>query len=108
MVRKTHNKLVRDCIPSILESQNVQFGIEEMPQIEYRQALRRKLIEEATEAAEAAEANLITELADLYEVIDATMSAYDIPRDEVLACQMQRKTDRGAFRHKLRLLWTEA
>lgn len=108
MVRKTHNKLVRDCIPSILESQNIQFGIEEMPQIEYRQALRRKLIEEATEAAEAAEANLITELADLYEVIDATMSAYDIQRNEVLACQMQRKTDRGAFRRKLRLLWTEA
>ena len=107
MVRKEYNKLVRDRIPAILESQQVKFGIEEMTQADYCQALRQKLIEEAQEAAEAVETNLVTELADLCEVIDATMGAYGIQRNQVLACQMQRRIDRGAFNQKLRLLWTE-
>jgi predicted house-cleaning noncanonical NTP pyrophosphatase (MazG superfamily) len=107
MVRKDYNKLVRDFIPDILHKQQVQYGIEEMPQDEYCQALRNKLIEEAQEAAEATEANLITELADLWEVIDATMTAYGIQRNQVLACQMQRRIERGAFSRKLKLLWTE-
>jgi hypothetical protein len=45
MVRKEYNKLVRDRIPEILESQQVKFGIEEMTQADYCQALRCKLIE---------------------------------------------------------------
>lgn len=107
MVRKDYNKLVRDGIPEILESQRVKFGIEEMTQAEYCRALRQKLVEEAQEAAEAGETDLVTELADLYEVIDATMGAYGIQRHQVLACQRQRRIDRGAFSQKLRLLWTE-
>lgn len=107
MVRKEHNKLVRDRIPAILESQQVKFGIEEMTQADYCQALRQKLIEEAQEAAKAVEIDLVAELADLCEVIDATMGAYGIERNQVLACQMQRRIDRGAFSQKLRLLWTE-
>ncbi|TVP71089.1 MAG: nucleotide pyrophosphohydrolase [Leptolyngbya sp. LCM1.Bin17] len=106
-MRKDYNKLVRDGIPEILESQQVKFVVEEMTQAEYCQALRQKLIEEAQEAAEAVETNLVTELADLCEVIDAMMEAYGIQRNQVLACQMQRRIDRGAFSQKLRLLWTE-
>jgi len=90
-----------------LESQQVKFAIEEMTQADYCQALRRKLIEEAQEAAESGEDTLVTELADLWEVIDATMSVYGIQRNQVLACQMQRRIDRGTFSRKLRLLWTE-
>ena len=94
-------------IPEILESQQVKFAVEPMTQADYCQALRRKLIEEAQEAADAVETNLVTELADLCEVIDATMGAYGIQRNQVLACQMQRRIERGAFSQKLRLLWTE-
>lgn len=108
MVRKEFNKLVRDRIPEILQSQQVQFGIEEMNQEEYCLALRQKLIEEAHEAAEAVDTQLVTELADLWEVIDATMDAYGLQRNQVLACQMQRRIERGAFGQKLKLLWTEA
>lgn len=107
MVYRKCNKLVRDRIPEILEAQQVQFAVEEMSQVEYCQALRQKLIEEAQEAAKAVEANLVTELADLWEVIDATMSAYDIQRNQVLACQMQRRIERGTFSRKLKLLWTK-
>ena len=107
MPRKEHNKLVRDLIPEILDSQHVRFSVEAMTNEDYRQALRQKLIEEAQEAATATDANLATELADLWEVIDATLAAYGLQREYVLACQMQKRIDRGAFRRKLRLLWTE-
>lgn len=108
MVRKEYNKLIRDRIPEILERQQVPFAVEEMPPADYRQALRQKLVEEAQEAAAAADADLVTELADLWEVIDATLQAYGLERQQVLACQRQRQLERGGFNRKLRLLWTEA
>lgn len=107
MPRKEYNKLVRDRIPEILNAQKIQFSVETMPKDEYRQALRQKLIEEAQEVAEADDANIAAELADLWEVIDATLVAYGIQRAHVLSCQMQRRSDRGSFTKKLRLLWTE-
>ncbi|MEB3211601.1 MAG: nucleoside triphosphate pyrophosphohydrolase [Leptolyngbyaceae bacterium] len=107
MPRKEHNKLVRDRIPEILENQNVRFSVEEMTLAEYRQALRQKLIEEAQEVATATDANLAAEIADLWEVIDATLNAYQLRREDVLARQMQRRIDRGSFNRRLRLLWTE-
>lgn len=74
---------------------------------EYRQALRQKLMEEAQEAAAAAEADVIIELADLLEVIDTTLIAYGLEHEQVLAFQAQRHRERGGFSQQLRLLWTE-
>lgn len=108
MVRKDYNKLVRDRIPEILTNQHVRFSVETMSHSEYRRALRLKLVEEAKEAATAPEQDLITELADLWEVIDNTISAYGLSRNQVLACQLQRRMERGAFDNRLRLLWTES
>lgn len=107
MTRKEYNKLIRDQIPEILEAQNIAFSVEEMTETEYRRALRAKLMEEAEEAAEADDADLMTELADLLEVIDATLAAYGIPRSQVLEIQTKRRTERGGFMQKLRLLWTD-
>ena len=64
-------------------------------------------MEEAQEAAEAEEAALTAELADLLEVIDATLIAYGLEREQVLACQAQRQKERGGLTQQLRLLWTE-
>jgi len=105
--RKPHNKLVRDRIPQILAAHHIPCALTEMGEVDYRQALRHKLIEEATEAAEATEADLVTELADLYEVIDAILAVYGIQRQRVLVCQQQRRRERGGFSRRLRLLWTE-
>ncbi len=58
---------------------------------EYLEALRQKLIEEAQEAALASPKDLVKELADLYEVIDAVLVAYPIEREVVLAVQKQRR-----------------
>jgi len=107
MPRHKYNKLIRDLIPTILEEKQIPFAVETMTTDEYRQALRRKLVEEAQEAAAAEDADLVIELADLLEVIDATLVAYGLERNQVLACQVQRQRERGGFSQQLRLLWTE-
>jgi len=107
MPRHEYNKLIRDRIPTILEEKQIPFAVETMTTDEYRQALRQKLMEEAQEAAAAEEADLITELADLLEVIEATLIAYGLDRDQVLACQARRQRECGGFSQRLRLLWTE-
>src|SRR5260370_33253826 len=68
---KEYRKLVRDGIPEIIRRKGEQCEVAVMAEEEYRQALREKLVEEATEAAQAATLQaLITELADVQEVLD--------------------------------------
>jgi len=106
-MRKEYNKLIRDEIPRIIRENGRECAIETMQDAEYRRALLEKLIEEANEVAEADPHKLAVELADLYEVIDATMAAHGLEREVVLAEQRKRRVERGGFEKRLRLLWTE-
>jgi predicted house-cleaning noncanonical NTP pyrophosphatase (MazG superfamily) len=106
-MRKEYNKLVRDHIPEIIRQDGRQCGVEVMPEDEYVRALKDKLIEEAQEAAVARPEDLVKELADLYEVMDALMAASGIDHRAVLAKQEERRQNRGGFDQRLRLLWTD-
>lgn len=106
-MRRDYNKLVRDRIPEIIEASSKRCGIETMPDVEYRQALLQKLVEEAQEARQAAPDELITELADLQEVIAALLAAWHISPEKVQQIQDQRRAERGGFEQRLKLLWTE-
>jgi predicted house-cleaning noncanonical NTP pyrophosphatase (MazG superfamily) len=105
--RTIHNKLVRDCIPDIIDAEGRRCATEIMDDAEYRQALLAKLVEEAREAAEAEPGELAKELADLYEVIDAVMMAFGLDKDAILATQQKRRGERGGFEGRIRLLWVE-
>jgi predicted house-cleaning noncanonical NTP pyrophosphatase (MazG superfamily) len=70
----------------------------------YQQALRQKLVEEAREVAMASEGDLVTELSDLFEVMDALISTYEISEEKVRQMQAQRRADRGGFTQRLFLL----
>ena len=74
---------------------------------EYRRALLDKLVEEAQEAANAKPEELVKELADLYEVIDAVVAAHGLDRNTIKAMQVNRNVERGGFEKRIRLLWTE-
>lgn len=102
------NKLVRDRIPEIIRQAGRDFGVETMKEEEFRQALRTKLVEEAQEAAAATGADLVTELADLCEVMNALMAVYGIDRETVLKEQQQRQIERGGFSRRIKLLWSGA
>jgi len=106
-MRKEYDKLVRDRIPEIIRQDGRQCGVEVMPEDEYVQALKDKLVEEAKEAAAAGSDDLVKELADLNEVIDALMAACGIERQAVLARQEERRQSRGGFDQRFRLLWAD-
>ncbi|TVQ21911.1 MAG: nucleotide pyrophosphohydrolase [Leptolyngbya sp. DLM2.Bin15] len=106
MPRQDYHKLVRDRIPDILQDYDIPHEIVTMDEASYAEALRRKLVEEAQEAA-AADADLVTELADLFEVIDALLTLHGIDRQTVLTQQTQRRDERGAFHQRWLLRWTE-
>ena len=106
-MRTEYFKLVRDHIPDIIRSDRHAYDIVTMDEDEYRQALREKLVEEAHEAANANPQKLITELADLYEVIDALEVSYGIKDEEVRSEQERRHAERGGFERRIKLLWIE-
>ncbi len=106
-MRQKHNKLIRDRIPEIIRQAERECEVKTMSQPEYHQALLNKLVEEAKEAAEAKPDNLVEELADVYEVIDAILANLEIDKDVVLTKQEQKRQDKGGFTKKLRLLWTD-
>ncbi len=77
-----------------------------MNEQEYQQALRDKLREEATETANATAQQFVSELADLYEVIDTLMISNSIDPVIVRSEQEQRRSERGGFAQRIRLLAT--
>jgi predicted house-cleaning noncanonical NTP pyrophosphatase (MazG superfamily) len=105
-VEKEYHKLVRDRIPEIIRKSGNECEFVILSEAEYRQALLQKLIEEAGEAASAHEEDLVAELADLYEVIDAVMASFGISGDRLLAEQIKRREARGGFAQKIMLLRT--
>jgi predicted house-cleaning noncanonical NTP pyrophosphatase (MazG superfamily) len=106
-VKIFYNKLIRDRIPEIISSGGKQAQVEVMSEAEYREALLEKLVEEAQEATQAGKDDLITEIADLYEVIDAILVAWNISHEEVSKLQTDRRQQRGGFEGQLKLLWTK-
>ena len=74
---------------------------------EYHRALLVKLIEEAQEFTATDRDEMVKEIADLYEVIDALLIAFDLDREAVLAMQQKRRDERGGFEKRIKLLWTE-
>jgi predicted house-cleaning noncanonical NTP pyrophosphatase (MazG superfamily) len=108
VTRKVYDKLVRDRIPEIIRKSGSTCSVETIGDDHaFRRALRDKLVEEATEAATASEADIAGELADLQEVIETLIEACELDRDALRALQHQRRLDRGGFSNRLRLLWTE-
>lgn len=103
---KTYNKLVRDRIPEVIESEGRRYLIETLSDVEYEQALRDKLIEEAREVAQSTD-ELAQELADMYEVLDALMALHSLTEEQLRALQAQRRAERGSFSRRIRLVWTE-
>lgn len=106
-MRIEHYKLVRDSIPDIINQNGYTCSVATMDEEEYRQALRDKLIEEAREAAETSTEKLVTELADVYEVIDALIASYNIKDEDVHFEQERKRAVRGGFEGRIRLLWIE-
>jgi len=93
------NKLVRDNIPEIIQKENKIPKTRILSNDEYKYELLKKLVEESNEVLEAREdkKDLIKELGDLLEVIDSTIKAFDLKKEEILALKDKRRQERGGF-----------
>lgn len=92
-------KLWRDKLPAMMEA---NYGsiihIKPLNDTEYDQELRIKLQEETAEVVEAkSHKNLIEELADVCEVIDALCALHGISKEELEKVQSDKRELRGGF-----------
>jgi len=88
---KKYNKLVRDKIPQIIESQGKQCKVYVATGEDYRNRLKDKLLEEAKEFFENP---CVEELADVQEVIDTLSQVHEW---DITGARFKKNDQRGAF-----------
>lgn len=105
---KIYNKLVRDKIPEIIENDGEKPITRILDDEEYKKELKNKLVEESQEAVLAEGSDeLMKEIVDIFEVIEAVEKAFGIGREDVLKMKEERKQKRGGFEKKIFLERTE-
>lgn len=103
-----HKKLVRDKIPEIIQKDHKQCKVSILQSAEYIEHLKKKLVEEAKEVQEAAvREDIIMELADLLEVMDAIKASFDITTNEVEEARIIKAYHNGTFTKHLFLEYVE-
>jgi len=96
------NKLVRDKIPEIMKSSDIDVEIKTLNYTEYISSLKNKLIEETKEVFDAkSREEIIEELADVLEVITTLKNALNIFINEVEEKRLQKNTEKGRFLQKI-------
>lgn len=105
MFRYTYNKLVRDRIPEIIDSEPGRKGqYRILDDDEYIIQLNKKIIEESNEFIEE---NSIEELGDLMEVINAIMKVKGYSMEEVIKVMKDKADKKGAFNKKIYLEYVD-
>lgn len=99
---KIYNKLVRDNIPKIIENDGKKLKSRILNDEDYEVELRKKLIEEATELFEAkTEEEKISELADIYEIIEYVLMVNKIDKRKVDIMRIKKNMKNGSFEDKI-------
>ena len=92
------NRLYRDKRVAMLEVTGSRFIMRELSHKEYDSALKEKLHEECEEVISTQnKQELVEEIADVFEVIDALCALYKITKDEVIAVQEKKREKAGGF-----------
>jgi predicted house-cleaning noncanonical NTP pyrophosphatase (MazG superfamily) len=100
-------KLVRDGIPSRIASKGDRSQQVVATENERRRLLRHKLVEEAIEVVRATDDELIEELADASEVIEALRKAYSINASRLRSRMLEKRRRLGGFSKGIYLISTE-
>lgn len=95
---KIYNKLVRDKIPDIIESEGRTVKIKILDNEEYKEELNKKLQEEVNEYLED---NNVEELADIVEVIYGILNSMNVSIDDFEKVRKEKAKKRGAFQKKI-------
>ncbi len=95
---KLYDKLIRDKIPEIINSKGKNYAIRIAGDMEYKNMLRRKLLEEAEEFQDEP---CKEELADVLEVFYAILQAEGFSLDDIEKVRQKKADERGAFNKKI-------
>lgn len=101
---KIYNKLVRDKIPSIIETDGKTCKTRILSNGEYIAALEAKLNEEV---AEYQKDKNLEEMADVLEVLQAICVARGYTLEELEALRTKKAEERGGFTKKIFLEYVE-
>lgn len=97
-----HNKLVRDNIPEIIQKANKTPNIRILDNDDYLYYLKLKLVEEAKEASNTNNNDeLINELADVVEVIEAIIKTTNIAIEDINNAKISKANKNGQFNKKI-------
>lgn len=102
-----YNKLIRDKIPGIIAADGWISKTRVLKSKEFIQALKKKILEEAQELSEGkGRDNLIEELVDIQEIIDAILREKKVKFSEFRKIQTKKRQKRGGFEKRLFLIKT--
>ena len=96
-----YNKLVRDKIPEIIETNGEVPITRILNDEEYKKELEKKLYEEYQEVLMAQGKDRLAELADMLEVIKYLAQLENSSLDEVIKVAQEKNLKRGAFEDKI-------
>ncbi len=107
-MKKIYNKLVRDRVPQIIKKNGDGCVVKRLNQKEFKLEALKKVVEEANELLDAKDSRveMIKELADIQEIIDAVMDSHKISKKEIMKEKRERKKQRGGFEKKIFLIET--
>jgi predicted house-cleaning noncanonical NTP pyrophosphatase (MazG superfamily) len=92
------NKLWRDKSVETLEKAGSRITWHVLDDTAFLAQLRNKLMEEAEEVVQAKDRKeVVGELADLFEVVDAFIAVSGIKKSEILEAQIEKQKMRGSF-----------
>lgn len=99
-----YRKLVRDRIPEIIKENGGVPQTRILTKKEFKEELLKKLVEEAKEAYKSKEKDgLISELADIQEVLLSVYEIYSINYNDVTKTARKKRKERGAFNKRVYL-----
>ena len=106
MEKVFYNKLVRDKIPEIIESNGDAYETRILDDEEFQIELRKKLIEEVNEVLNSSNEKLSDELADVLEIINTLANSNGLSLEKIKEIRESKKEKRGGFDKKIFLEWS--
>ena len=91
------HKLIRDRLPAMMRAQGLAVFERRLDDDEHLAALREKRVEEALEARDATDGDLVGELADVLEVVRALAEAHGSNHELDEQRRLETRNERGGF-----------